>query len=101
MIYDNFTLESLNQLKLHRPSLINDPTFTPSAIRIGKISEDPNESFKSNLFSNLTYQSNNSESLFLENATEESKNRNLYQVLDQYYKISNVKKHFSTKKIYS
>ena len=88
MIYDNFTLESLNQLKLHRPSLINDPTFVPGAIRIGKINEELNESFKSNLFSNITYQSNNSESLFLENPTEESKNRNLYEVLDQYYKLS-------------
>ena len=44
--------------------------------------------FKSNLFSNITYQSNNSESLFLENPTEESKNRNLYEDLDQYYKLS-------------
>jgi hypothetical protein len=92
MIYDNFTLESYNQLKLHRPSLINDPTFAPGATRIGKVNDDISENFKSNLFSNINYQSNNSESLFLENVPEESNSRNLYDVLDQYYKISNINK---------
>jgi hypothetical protein len=86
MIYDQLTVENL---KLHRPSLINDPTFAVASMRVGQIAQDLNESLKvGNIFS--TYQSQNSESLFLDNANEMATNRNLYDVLDQYYKISKI-----------